>query len=461
MRLLHVLVSESEQDPVYEALEEKDVDFTVLQTTDRNEGDVLVQAPLPSDGVGDVLRAIDEAGLDEERYTVIGAAESASTPRMERLEKRYADDFDPLTRRELRSKARNMAHDRASFVWMIFLSAVIATAGLLANSPAVVVGSMVIAPIVGPVLTAGVAATTGDREMLVDSVRLQLLGLAVAVVGAAAFAALLKSLVFVPPHLDISTIDLISVRIAPTFSSLVVGIAAGAAAAFGLVTKGPTSLIGVMIAAALIPAAATVGIALVWGYQVVAVGTAMLLLVTIVAINLAVLATLWGLRYRSVDFERGLVSVGSATRTAKLAVAAVVLLAAIGLVAAGSYQQIAFERTVNEQVRDVVSAPEYAALDVVTVRSEYAAEGGLLEPATVTVTLSRTADESHPELADAIRERLAAATRYSPAVRVRFVDYQEASSDASVSLRSPLANAAAVAPEPPTGHSSSKGSSGS
>ena len=41
-------------------------------------------------------------------------------------------------------------------------------------------------------------------------------------------------------------------------------IAAGSASAFGVTTKGPTSLIGVMIAAALIPAAGTVGIAVVW-----------------------------------------------------------------------------------------------------------------------------------------------------------------------------------------------------
>jgi hypothetical protein len=136
VRLIHVLVQSDKRRPVLGVLDEKEIDYAVLETGEGTSEDVLVEFPLPSDGVGNVMDALQAAGLEENHYTIIGTAETASTPNMGMLLDRYADDFDPLTRRELRSKARDMAQDRASFVWMIFLSAIIATSGLLVDSPA-------------------------------------------------------------------------------------------------------------------------------------------------------------------------------------------------------------------------------------------------------------------------------------------------------------------------------------
>ena len=73
----------------------------------------------------------------------------------------------------------------------------------------------------------------------------------------------------------------------------------GAAGAFGISTDLPVSLIGVAVAAALIPAAAAVGIGLAWGYPAVAGGAFVLL----VAINLAGSLTLWYLGDRPDGWE--------------------------------------------------------------------------------------------------------------------------------------------------------------
>jgi uncharacterized hydrophobic protein (TIGR00341 family) len=430
VRLIHVLVTEDRRDAVLGALDAKNVDYTVLPAGDRgeSEGDLLVEFPLPSDGVGDVMDALQEAGLEEGNYTIIGTAETASTPNMERLMDRYADDFDPLTRRELRSKARDMAHDRNSFVWMIFLSAIIATAGLLVDSPAVVVGSMVIAPFVGPVLTAGVGGVTGDREMLRDSIWLQGLGIVVAVVSSLAFGYLLKTFSLVPAGLEITALGQISSRVAPGLLTVAVGLAAGAASAFGLSTKGPTSLIGVMIAAALIPAAATTGIAVVWGYPLIAVGSLILLLISIIGINVAAFVTLWYLGYRPNGFDRKLWNPRDSTSPVAFALAVVVLLLVVGGVAAATYQQVTYERTVNQEVSSVLDDPQYANLTFVQTSMEYGFTGGFFTSETITVTISRTSDEEYPELPDRLQQRITAETGQSPNVRVHFVDYETASS---------------------------------
>ena len=428
MRLIHVLISDERRDPILGALDAKDIDYAVLETDERTNENVLIEFPLPSDGVGDVMDALREAGLEENDYTVMGSAETASTPNMERLQNRYADDFDPLTRRELRSKARDMAHDRGSFVWMIFLSAIIATAGLLVDSPAVVVGSMVIAPFVGPVLTAGVGGVTGDREMLRDSILLQAVGIVVAVVSSLAFGYLLRTFSFVPASLEITALGQISSRVAPGLLTVAVGLAAGSASAFGLTTKGPTSLIGVMIAAALIPAAATTGIAVVWGFPVIAVGSLILLLISMIAINVAAFATLWYLGYRPNGFDRKLWNPRESTGAAVFAISVVALILVVAGAAFATYQQVTYEKTINEEVGSVLDNPEYANLTFVQTSIEYGFTGGLFQPETVTVTISRTSDREYPGLPTRFQRQITAATNQNPSVRVHFVDYETASS---------------------------------
>nr|WP_240147629.1 TIGR00341 family protein [Halorussus sp. JP-T4] len=421
--MIHVLIPEERRGPILGALDSKQIDYAVLETDERTGEEVLVEFPLPSDGVGDVMDALRDAGLEEDEYTVMATAETAATPNMELLEQRYSDDFDPLTRKELRSKARDMARDKVSFVWMIFLSAIIATAGLLVDSPAVVVGSMVIAPFVGPVLTASVGAVTGDREMLRDSIVLQGVGVVIAIVTALAFGYFLQTFSFVPP-LQITALGQISSRVSPSLLTVAVGLAAGSASAFGLTTKGPTSLIGVMIAAALIPAAATTGIAVVWGFPVIALGSLLLLLVSMVGINVAAFVTLRYLGYRPNGFDRDLFDPRESTSTAAFAIGVAVLLLIVGGVVVATYQQITYERTVNQEVSSVLDNQAYANLTYVSTNTEYGFTGGWFESESVTVTISRTSDREYPGLATRLERRLGAVTRQDPSVRVHFVDYQ-------------------------------------
>jgi uncharacterized membrane protein len=127
---------------------------------------------------------------------------------------------------------------------MTALSALVATAGLLLDSPAIVVGSMVIAPLVGASLMASVGLTLGDRAMVRSGVRSQVAGLALVVCAAAAFGLALRTVQFVPPVLDVTVISQISSRTTPGLLSVVVALCAGAVGAFGLATEPPVSLVG-------------------------------------------------------------------------------------------------------------------------------------------------------------------------------------------------------------------------
>ena len=425
MRQIQVLVPEEQRQTITDALDGEGFDYVRQRAWRNGEQEWLLEIPVPTDAVGYVLDILDDVGVQEDQYTVIASVETAMTPHTELLKQRFASDFDPLTTPELRSKAGDMSRDMRSFVALIFLSAIIATAGLLTGSPAVVVGSMVIAPIVGPVLTAAVSATTGDRPMLFNSIVLQATGLVVAVVGATAFSFALKYGGFVPDPLDILSFELVIVRMAPGVLSLIVGLAAGAAAAFGLSTKGPTSVIGVMIAAALIPAAATTGIATAWGFPRIAFGSLVLLVVTLILINLSALFVLVLLNYR--PSESGwLTAEAPRPRLAIYLVSALALLVVVALVAGGTIQQVTYEREVNQGVESALASGDNESLSLVATRIEYSGISPIQSPGNVTVVLSYNGEGTPPQVTSQLEERIAAATDSDVRVRVRFVEYQPA-----------------------------------
>ncbi len=425
MRHLEVLVDDDDRETVASVFEAEDVDFVRQQAWTNGTQKWQFSAPVPSDAIGYLLDELAAADVDDEQI-VIGSLESATTPRSETLQSRFASGFDPLTQPEITSKARDMSQDPTSFLAMIFLSAVIAAAGLLIGSPAIVVGSMVIAPIVGPVLTATVGATVGDRQMLLDSLWLQTVGLVVAVGGAALFAAVVFASGVSPSTLDLTSLDLVGVRMSPGVLSAVVGLAAGAAGAFALTTKGPTALIGVMIAAALIPTAATTGLAVVWGEPLVAVGSLLQLVMTMILINLGSFVVLVAMGYRP---EQSGWLLASAPRRRKLAVVvtAVLLLVVAGTAVGATAQQAGIERTVTQEVDGLLGEPAYEELDSITINMEYGgtAPGVGTERPTVTVVVTYSGDREPPAVADDLAARLTASTSQQLLVRVEFVEYDE------------------------------------
>lgn len=416
MRQIQLLVSDDRYPTVADLLDREGIDYVRHRAwMDEREG-WLVTFPLPTDAIGYVFDQLEKVGIEDDQYTVIASVETAYTPGIESLRERFAEDFDPLTTMELQSKARDMSQDMRSFLAMIFLSAIIATAGLLMESPAVVVGSMVIAPIVGPVLTTAVGITTGQTRMVLDSSWYQAAGLAVAIAGAWIFGIVLRVGGFVPSALDITSIDLIAVRIAPGALTVAIGLAAGAAAAYGLATKGPTSLIGVMIAAALIPAAATVGLAAAWGHPRIAMGSLLLVVLTLILINLAAISVLWRFGYGTGNRMATL----SITRPIQVAVV-IVLVVIIAITAGAAYDQTVHERDINREAESTLAA--YDHIELVSVQPEYRGVG-FAEPETVTIHVSMAGEAGRDEAVNDLDRRITETIDDDLTVRVRVIEYQ-------------------------------------
>jgi len=169
------------------------------------------------------------------------------------------------------------------FFTMVVLSCVVATYGLLLNSIAVVIGAMLIAPLMGPILGGALAIATNNNELLKVSVKTEALGTIIAI----AIAAMLT---LVLPHAEL-TPEVIA-RTTPTILDLLIALASGAAGTYAICVKPQGAVLpGVAIATALMPPLCVIGIGLAKQDFGVVTGALLLFLSNTIAINVAAILT--------------------------------------------------------------------------------------------------------------------------------------------------------------------------
>lgn len=165
-----------------------------------------------------------------------------------------------------------------NYLILVALSTVVATIGLIENNVAVVIGAMVIAPLLAPNLALSLGISLGDPRLMRKATFALLVGVALSGVLATAMGA------WWPIE---SYSDEIMVRTDAGISSATLALASGAAAALSMTTGLSSVLVGVMVAVALLPPVATLGIMLGRGEPDLAMGAGLLLAVNIVCVNLA------------------------------------------------------------------------------------------------------------------------------------------------------------------------------
>lgn len=162
---------------------------------------------------------------------------------------------------------------------LIVLSCIIATLGLQQSSPAVVIGAMLVAPLMSPIMAFSLGLVRGDLRLIRFAVEATLKGVALAIL-IAAFVGLLSPLKTI-------TSEMLA-RAQPNLLDLAVALASGMAGAYALARKEVSAALpGVAIAAALMPPLATAGLGLMFGDVRVAGGAFLLFLTNIAAISLA------------------------------------------------------------------------------------------------------------------------------------------------------------------------------
>ncbi len=228
-----------------------------------------------------------------------------------------ATDVDDA-RATQRQSIRDGATLSLPYILMNVLAAVIASYGLLENSPAVVIGAMIIAMLLGPIAGTALSLVDGDNRSLLRSVTALVAGIAVV---------LATGLVIGFIHKDIPVTDEITARTTPNLMDLMIAFAGGAAGAYATVSSRlSVAFVGVAIATALVPPICSGSILFARGSFESGIGAYLLAFTNIVAIQIAFSVVLWLKGYRQVSEVAGLNILGFLRRNL-LSLAVLILLA--------------------------------------------------------------------------------------------------------------------------------------
>jgi uncharacterized hydrophobic protein (TIGR00271 family) len=173
--------------------------------------------------------------------------------------------------------------DLERFTVLLLLSTIIATYGIIGDSTATVIGAMIIAPLMRPIMATTAGLVMGDMKRAGTSFLVVVAGVA----GVIALTWLLTE-VTVTRAISFETNSQITGRVSPRLIDLYVAVAAGAAGAFALSRDDVAdSLPGVAISISLVPPLCVVGISLADSEMDAALGAMLLFLTNFLAILLA------------------------------------------------------------------------------------------------------------------------------------------------------------------------------
>lgn len=237
-------------------------------------------------------------------------------------------DVERMASKTLLSYGDNTRAKYSQFWILLALAGVIATAGVVSDSTATVIGAMIVAPLMTPILGSAFALVLADRHRMARSL-LVVLGGALLVIAMGYLAGLLDTL-----NVATEGNSQVSGRVNPKLIDLVAALATGLVGAFALVRSDVAdTLPGVAIAISLVPPLSVIGLTFQEGLYDDALGATLLFLTNVTAIIFTATMVLLYYGVRDTAKEMG-APVGNLSGKTLAAVVGVVVLIALPL----SYQ---------------------------------------------------------------------------------------------------------------------------
>lgn len=181
--------------------------------------------------------------------------------------------------RDLFVALRGQASLSSPYLVLTVLSVLLALTGLYANSAPVIIGAMILAPLMAPIISLAMGLARTEISLIRNSLQTLLVGIGTGLFCAVAVAWLMP--------LEILTAEM-QARLSPTLLDLSVAVISGMAGAYAHAKEEiAKSLAGVAIAVALVPPLSVAGIAVGWGDWAMARGAFLLFFTNLVGISLA------------------------------------------------------------------------------------------------------------------------------------------------------------------------------
>lgn len=290
LRLIELVVPETSGEALLRALEEQPL--LERRQIGLANGETLVRLLLKAEQSESVLDRLEKNLGNNPANRILVLPVEATLPRPEPepetaieqppAEQAPAGSCERISREELYEDISDAARCSRVYMAMVVLSSIVATIGLHHNSVAIVIGAMVIAPLLGPNVALALATTLGDGALARRALLAGVAGIATAVV----LSVLVGALVEVDP-----TLSEVAARTRVNLGDIALALASGCSAALAFTTGLSATLIGVMVAVALLPPLVTFGLLLGGGHPGPAWAALLLFLVNFICVNLSGVVT--------------------------------------------------------------------------------------------------------------------------------------------------------------------------
>ena len=243
-----------------------------------------------------VIERLRSLGLAERGSIVTIEIDAAVSRRAEAAERAAAGSpADAVVWEEVEARTSESAVLSGSFLAFMILATMIAAVGIVTDSIILIIGAMVVGPEFGPLAGLCVALVQRRPTLARRSLVALLVGFPTAILVTAAAVLALKGLGVLPETIGRHSETLFVSN--PNRYSVIVAVLAGIAGMISLTTAKAGALIGVLISVTTIPAAGNVAVAAVYGDWHECGGALLQLVVNLVAIVVAALATLAAQRF--------------------------------------------------------------------------------------------------------------------------------------------------------------------
>lgn len=323
LRMIELFLPRDHAEKLKESFDGTDFEIHGMWSEDLDDDRKLVRVLASAGGTEAVLDEFEKRFSWLKDYRVVLLPAEATLPRPVEPEPSAKPKkvVGRINREELYTDVLETAKLSRVFLVMVALSTVVAAVGLVRDNSVIVLSAMVIAPLLGPNIALALAATLGDRQLGRTAMRSSAAGFSLAMI-----LAVLYGLVF---GVNATTAE-ISSRTRVGFGDIALALAAGTAGALSLTTGASGTLIGVMVAVALLPPTIVTGMLIGSGHFGAAVGAAELVAINLVCLILAAILTFLVQGIRPTNWWEA-AAAKKATRRALIA-GAVLLALLVGLI---------------------------------------------------------------------------------------------------------------------------------
>ena len=257
------------------------------------EGDVIL-CDVAREDASVVVSDLREFGIDREGSIAMEDVDSLISDAADQAEQAARGlAADAVVWEEVEARTSENTELSASFLTFMVLACLIASVGVILDSPILIIGAMVVGPEFGPIAGFCVAAVQRRPDLVKRSLMPLAIGFPLGITAAYLFTLFIRAVGLTPEGFSASVHPLTQFISHPDAFSFIVALFAGTAGVLSLTNSKSGALVGVLISVTTIPAAANIGVAAAYLDEDEWLGAMAQLSVNLVAICLAGIVTLF------------------------------------------------------------------------------------------------------------------------------------------------------------------------